>query len=149
MKRSRITAYLTVIAFAAGAAALAPSVQDFDLSWYTIDGGGATFSTGEGFALGGTIGQADAGSMAGDAFVLRGGFWAIGTAAAPCPWDCDGSNDGIVSVTDLLALLGQYDSESPNNCTGGSCDFNGDGCVDVLDLLKQLGHYDSAGVGCP
>ena len=66
-----------------------------------------------------------------------------------CPWDCDGSNDGAVNVGDLLALLGQYDSMSPNNCTGGSCDYNGDGCVDVSDLLKLLAHYDPVGVGCP
>ena len=67
----------------------------------------------------------------------------------PCPWDCDGSNDDIVSVADLLRLLGQYDPQAPDNCTGGSCDFNRDGCVDVVDLLKLLAHYDPAGVGCP
>ena len=66
-----------------------------------------------------------------------------------CPWDCDGSADGVVSVTDLLALLGQFDAESPANCTGGSCDFDGSGCVDVVDLLKMLSHYDPNGVGCP
>ncbi len=66
-----------------------------------------------------------------------------------CPWDCDGNGDGIVSVTDLLALLAQYDPMSPVNCTGGSCDYNEDGCVDVVDLLKLLAHYDSAGLGCP
>ena len=25
----------------------------------------------------------------------------------PCPWDCDGSDDGIVGITDFLALLAQ------------------------------------------
>ena len=68
---------------------------------------------------------------------------------AGCPWDCDGSADGAVNVVDLLALLGQYDAEAPNNCTGGACDFDGSGCVDVVDLLKLLNHYDPAGVGCP
>ena len=67
----------------------------------------------------------------------------------PCPWDCDGSNDDIVSVTDLLALLGQYDTSNPPCDGGGSCDFDGNGCVDVVDLLKLLAHYDAAGVGCP
>ncbi len=70
-------------------------------------------------------------------------------AAPPgCPWDCDGSGDGVVSVVDLLALLGQYDPGSPGVCGGGSCDFNGDGCVDVVDLLKLLAHYDPQGAGC-
>ncbi len=71
------------------------------------------------------------------------------TGAMGCPWDCDGLDDGIVSVTDLLALLAQYNPQSPTNCTGGSCDYNGDGCVDVVDLLKLLAHYDPAGLGCP
>ena len=69
----------------------------------------------------------------------------------PCPWDCDGSNDDNANVADLLALLAQYDANSPVGCTGGTCDFNGDGCVDVVDLLKLLAHYtfDPAGIGCP
>ncbi len=47
----------------------------YDLSWYTIDGGGATFSTGGSYSLGGTIGQPDAGSMGGGTYQLNGGFW--------------------------------------------------------------------------
>lgn len=66
-----------------------------------------------------------------------------------CPWDCDGSGDGAVNVSDLLALLGQYDTTNPPCNGGGSCDYNGNGCVDVADLLKLLGHYDPAGIGCP
>ena len=46
---------------------------DFDLSWYTIDGGG-TESAGERFTIAGTIGQPDAGMMAGGDFSLSGGF---------------------------------------------------------------------------
>lgn len=69
-----------------------------------------------------------------------------------CPWDCDGSVDGDVNVSDLLALLGQFDASSPLNCSGGSCDYNGDGCVDVIDLLELLAHYNvdpTGGSGCP
>ncbi len=69
----------------------------------------------------------------------------------PCPWDCDGSGDGNANVSDLLALLGQYDPAAPNTCTGGSCDYDGNGCVDVVDLLMLLAHYttDPGGAGCP
>ncbi len=68
-----------------------------------------------------------------------------------CPWDCDGSADGNVNVSDLLALLAQYDPLAPNVCDGGeSCDYDGNGCVDVTDLLALLAHYaDLSGVGCP
>ena len=52
----------------------------YDLSWWTVDGGGATFSTSGGYALGGTIGQPDAWVLAGGGYTLGGGFW--GGAAA-------------------------------------------------------------------
>ena len=47
----------------------------YDLSWYTIDGGGATSSTGGSYSLGGTIGQPDAGVLSGGTYTLNGGFW--------------------------------------------------------------------------
>jgi hypothetical protein len=47
----------------------------YDLSWYTIDGGGATFSVGGSYALGGSIGQPEAGSLSGGTYTLSGGFW--------------------------------------------------------------------------
>lgn len=64
------------------------------------------------------------------------------TGPPPCPWDCDGSNDGYSNVLDLLALIGQYDPGAPTVCAGGApCDFDADGCVSVTDLLKLLGEY--------
>jgi hypothetical protein len=47
----------------------------YELTWSTIDGGGATFSVGGSYELGGTIGQPDAGAMGGGAYTLAGGFW--------------------------------------------------------------------------
>ena len=48
----------------------------YDLSWYTIDGGGATFSTGGSYSLGGSIGQADAGSVSGGSYHTQ--RWLLG-----------------------------------------------------------------------
>jgi hypothetical protein len=48
---------------------------EWDLTWSTIDGGGASSSSGDRFALSGTIGQPDAGSLSGGIYTLRGGFW--------------------------------------------------------------------------
>lgn len=59
---------------ALGAAALAQS-GGYDLSWWTVDGGGATFSAGGPYTLGGTIGQAEAGVVWGGRYMLGGGFW--------------------------------------------------------------------------
>lgn len=47
----------------------------YSIDWYTLDGGGAIFSTGGSYSLGGTIGQADAGSLGGGSYQLNGGFW--------------------------------------------------------------------------
>ena len=60
--------------------ALAQSGGGYDLSWSTIDGGGTTWSEGGGYALGGTVGQPDAGVLSGGDYTLAGGFW--GGAAA-------------------------------------------------------------------
>jgi hypothetical protein len=47
----------------------------YDLSWWTVDGGGHTLSTGEGYRLSGTAGQPDAGVLEGVGYTLAGGFW--------------------------------------------------------------------------
>jgi hypothetical protein len=56
----------------------------YDLTWYTIDGGGATVSGG-GYELAGTVGQADAGTVSGGGYVLASGFWSGGVYAVYLP----------------------------------------------------------------
>jgi len=55
------------------------SAGGHDLSWWTADGGGQTFSAGGGYSLGGTIGQPDAGLLTGTGYHLDGGFWSGAT----------------------------------------------------------------------
>jgi hypothetical protein len=55
--------------------------QTYDLSWHTVDGGGATWSSGGTYSLGGTVGQPDAGNLAGGSYTLGGGFWQGGPVA--------------------------------------------------------------------
>ena len=135
MTTKRLTKLNTLILTLALALAPAALAQDYDIDWYTIDGGGGT-SIGDVFELSGTIGQPDAGVVmtAGD-FSLTGGFWiAPGTAGPPCPADITG--DGVVDVLDLLEVLSQWG-------TTGSADINEDGTVDVLDLLEVLSAWGS------
>ncbi len=47
----------------------------YDLSWWTVDGGG-TASSAEGYTLTGAIGQPDADLLVGGGYTLSGGFWA-------------------------------------------------------------------------
>ena len=53
--------------------------------------------------------------------------------AVSCPQDCD-DMDGIVGITDFLALLGQWGS------VGTSCDIDGGG-VGITDFLDLLGNW--------
>jgi hypothetical protein len=49
--------------------------QSYSIDWFTIDGGGT--STGGVYQVSGTIGQPDAGHMAGGNYSIDGGFWGI------------------------------------------------------------------------
>jgi hypothetical protein len=69
------------------------AMREKDLCWNTVDGGGVMRSKGEEFELSGTIGQADAGFMAGGTHELSGGFWLEMTLG-----DCN--EDGIISLLD-------------------------------------------------
>jgi len=97
--------------------------QTFSIDWHTIDSGGATFTNGGGFELGGTIGQADAGSytvpMAGGAFELVGGFWFADAAPTGCACPGDMNSDGLKDGRDITQFT---------SCViiGGTCS-----CADV------------------
>ncbi len=64
-----------LLAIALPAGLSAQSAGNLDLSWHTLDGGGAKAAGGV-FEINGTAGQADAGPAAsGGAFEMRGGYW--------------------------------------------------------------------------
>ena len=56
--------------------ALAQSGDGYDLTWNTLDGGGALVSADGSYSLSGTFGQTDAGeALTGGGYSLVGGFW--------------------------------------------------------------------------
>jgi hypothetical protein len=66
--------FVSSIALAAGS---------YDISWWTVDGGGGT-SSGTGYTLNGTLGQLDAGTLSsGGGYTLADGFWHGGVAVLP------------------------------------------------------------------
>ncbi len=83
MRRNRFTLVMVVlgllVVLVVTATAQARPSASYDLSWYSIDGGGGMFSTGGSYSLGGTIGQPDAGTLSGGSYSLNGGFWSGGT----------------------------------------------------------------------
>jgi len=65
-------------------AARAQTGGGYDLTWYTIDGGGESVSGGA-YTLVGTAGQADASTVSGGGYVLAGGFWSGGVHTVYLP----------------------------------------------------------------
>jgi len=82
MKKAAIGALLFLALLILGGPLLAESTGEaWEVTWWTIDGGGA--SAGGEFMLTGTLGQPDAqGQSAGGAYAVSGGFW---SAPAPPP----------------------------------------------------------------
>ena len=100
---------------------------DYSIDWYTIDGGGGTSSGGP-YTLVGTIGQPDAGEMAGGDYVLSGGFWPGGPILA-----C------FVNF-EHFARFAMYWLDSPcdegnNWCQGADLDWSTDVGLSDLDEL--------------
>ena len=80
MKLKLLLNLVTILAVAAAGVA---SAQSYDLSWFTLDGGGGT-STGSVYSVSGTIGQPDAGGpMTNGPYSLTGGFWALYAVQTP------------------------------------------------------------------
>ncbi len=62
------------------------AAQTYEVRWHTVDGGGIMYATGNGYKVGGTIGQPDAGRLVGGEYAVIGGFWVFaGAAVAPPP----------------------------------------------------------------
>jgi hypothetical protein len=119
--------------------ASAQSGGGYDLSWWTIDGGGVTFATGGTFNLGGTVGQPDAShALTGGTYSLTGGFW-----FTPCiVHNGDVDANGCIDDADLLAVLFAFGNTGSNL---GRVDVNCDQMVDDADLLQVLFNFGS---GC-
>jgi hypothetical protein len=110
MTRVRITSQILL-----GASLLFPAAAraQFQIDWYTVDGGGGT-STGGAFSLTGTMGQPDAGSASGGTFACAGGFWGAAAATLPCYANCDGSTTPpVVNTGDFTCFLQQYSAAVP------------------------------------
>ncbi len=105
------------------------ALAQFEVDWYTIDGGGDMWTTGGDFELSGTIGQPDASTtvMTGGNFELTGGFWPVPIV---CRGDmnCDGQidfgdiNDFVLALANWPGWLATYPDCPPENA-----DINGDG----------------------
>ncbi|GIV11587.1 MAG: hypothetical protein KatS3mg020_1078 [Fimbriimonadales bacterium] len=139
MSKMSKLASAVIVALLSGTLAAAQSGGGYDLTWWTIDGGGITFATGGSFELGGTAGQPDAtrlNELAGGAFRMTGGFWFVSCLITN--GDVDGN--GCVDDADLLQVLFNFGATGFN-----LADVNCDAIVDDADLLTVLFNFGS---GC-
>ncbi|MBM4152452.1 MAG: hypothetical protein FJ220_02885 [Kiritimatiellaceae bacterium] len=103
------------------------AAQQYSIQWETVDGGGST-ATGGVFKVTGTIGQPDAGTMAGGPFTLAGGFWNVQLIQTEgAPWlSLAPAGSGQISISwspDSPGWILQQTSSLTNtwnNCTSGS-----------------------------
>lgn len=140
MKRSLCIGAL--IAVTLPATAHAQSGGPYDLSWSTIDAGGAMEMSGGSFTLSGSIGQFDAGAGASGAFLLDAGFWALpaGSTVGCNPADL-AEPFGSLDFTDVVAFLTAFGAMEPAADLAppfGVFDFS-----DVVSFLSAFGG------GCP
>ncbi len=91
---------------------------DYEITWYSIDGGGGT-SNGGPYTLTGTIGQPDTGVSSGGNYVLSSGFWS-------------GSIGCVVNLTDLLTLAEQWLGVGE----GFTADLDENDRVDIADFAE-------------
>jgi uncharacterized repeat protein (TIGR01451 family) len=60
-----------------------PAAAQYEISWWTVDGGGTMNAAGGAYTLSGTVGQPDAGGpYAGGSYQLHSGFWSIAAGGA-------------------------------------------------------------------
>ncbi len=131
MKRSAMIGGAAVLCCAA-------AYGQFEIPWFTVDGGGAVATAGGGYELSGTIGQPDAGVMSGGSYTLRGGFW-VGGGAPPAACGCgDVDQSGFVDLLDFTTLATCFGLQAPApGCAAEvffCADLNGDGAVNLLDF---------------
>ena len=109
ISRSAVWIMLLMISAASG---------QYELSWYTIDGGGGQ-SSGGAYTLTGTIGQPDAAWSSGGSYELLGGFWP----------------GGPICIVDFESYA-RFAELWRDRGIGIAADLDGSGLVDFGDLKE-------------
>jgi hypothetical protein len=132
MRRARTLAIVLGIGVTSAQLTQARTGDGYDLRSNSIDGGGATFSTGGAYTLGGTAGQHDAGRLPGGAYILASGFWpqvnALVTPSTPTPTST-GTPPATPTTTAATALV----VDTTDDVNDGSCDTTHCSLTEAID----------------
>ncbi len=108
----------------------------YELTRWTIDGGGASPSAGDGYELRSTIGQPESGALFGEELELYAGFW-----HPLSPTDCN--EDGYVDLTDYTGFEQCASGPAVPVTEGCECfDVDQNGFVDLLDFAALQVHFN-------
>ena len=110
--------------------------DSFEIPNSTYSGGGG-ISSGGGFSVTGSIGQAAAEPMVGGDFQFLSGYLATECICDPADFNCD----SIVNGEDLTVLLSHW-GNCPDMNPGCLGDITFDGLTDGVDLAILLAHWD-------
>lgn len=129
-----------------GAIASAQTGSGYDLTWWTVDGGGATVSGG-GYTLMGTAGQPEPGpTLTGGAYTLLSGFWPRGGEAPSCDVPLTGVSVGGPSSGSTGQTLTFTASPQPSNATTPiDYTWSADGLRSGQGTASAQYRWDSAG----
>ena len=113
-----------------------------EMNWFTIDGGGGTMTGANNLRLDGTIGQHDAGTLAGGGFELAGGYWGFIEERA-CWVNCDNSTIApVLNVLDFSCFLNKFAAgEAYANCDESTV-------APVLNVLDFACFLNKFAAGC-
>jgi len=107
MKRLQ-TLVLGIAIVAGSVMAAAAAAGPLTIARWTVDCGGAHFSRVGTWTLAGTVGQADAGTLAGMSYTVYGGFWGgkpLNVTAAPIPDPTDPVSNPTPRVARVLPAM--------------------------------------------
>ncbi|MCE2967288.1 MAG: GC-type dockerin domain-anchored protein [Phycisphaerales bacterium] len=148
---------LILVAALCGMDARAQSGGDFDLTWYSVDGGGEQVGAGD-IVVFGTVGQGDVDQRAvGGGFTVVGGFWTIPFQPSVCPADIANTDgepgaDGAVDNGDFTLFFNAFfaDISDPIRTSADIANTDGelplDGVIDNGDFSLFFSVFFQ---GCP
>jgi len=130
------------------------AAPNYDLSWLSINGGGASYGTSASYRLGYSVGQSVAGEGNSASYNLGIGFWyGASPLCLAIPGDVNGA--GGITLTDIIYLVNYYfDKDRPaTSCVGsdpGNCwepvplcrgEINGIAGITLTDIIYLVNYY--------
>lgn len=141
MQPIRLMVLAAMAVFVVNGSAWAQSGGPYEITSFTIDGGGVINATGGVFTLSCTIGQPDAGpQQSGGVFELAGGFWPTAISTNTCPADF-AEPFGVLNFFDVVAYIGLYNANDP--AADIAAPF---GSLNFFDISAYIGLFNA---GCP